>query len=67
GPLWAVLGVAVSGAFLLNKLALLRRVSNCHVSSYTSPNPAQLRRRDLSSVMIADIFLVLLPLVARGT
>lgn len=61
GPLWALLGVTVSGAFLLSKFALLRRLSN-----YTLPNPTQLRR-NLSSVMIADIFLVLLPLAARGT
>ncbi len=62
GPLWALLGVAVSGAFLLSKLALLRRLSN-----YTLPNPTRMRRRDLSSVMIADMLLVLLPLAARGT
>ncbi len=62
GPLWAWLGVAVSGAFLLSKLALLRRLPD-----YTLPNPTQMRRRDLSSVMIADILLVLLPLAARGT
>ena len=62
GPLWALLGVAVSGAFLLSKFALLRRLSN-----YTLPNHTELRRRDLSSVMIADILLVLLPLTARGT
>jgi 4-hydroxybenzoate polyprenyltransferase len=62
GPLWALLGVAVSGAFLLSKLALLRRLSD-----YVLPNPTQLRRRDLSSVMIADILLVLLPLAAQGT
>jgi 4-hydroxybenzoate polyprenyltransferase len=60
GPLWALLGVATSGVFLLSKLALLHRLSD-----YTLPNPTQISRRDLSSVMVADIFLVLLPLVAR--
>jgi 4-hydroxybenzoate polyprenyltransferase len=60
GPLWALLGVAVNGPFLLGKLALLR-----HLSDYcTLLNSAQMRRRELSSVMIADILLVLLPLVA---
>jgi len=61
GPLWALLGVAVSGPFVLSKLALLRRFSDDAL-----PNHAQMRRRDLSSVMIADILLVLLPLAARG-
>ncbi|MGH4010398.1 MAG: UbiA prenyltransferase family protein [Pseudonocardiaceae bacterium] len=60
GPLWALLGVTVSGAFLFSKFALLRRLPN-----YTLPNSTKLRRRDLSFVMIADVFLVLLPLVAR--
>lgn len=61
GPLWAALGMTVSGVFLLSKLALLRRISD-----YALPDPTQIRQRDLSSVMIADVFLVLLPLVARG-
>jgi 4-hydroxybenzoate polyprenyltransferase len=62
GPRWALLGVAVSGAFLIRKLALLHRLSD-----YTVPNSTQMRRRDFSSVIIADIFLVLLPLAARET
>jgi 4-hydroxybenzoate polyprenyltransferase len=62
GPLWALLGVAINGPFLLSKLALLRRLSH-----NSPPNSRQLRRRDLSSVMIADIVLALLPLAARGT
>lgn len=72
GPLWASLGVATSGAFLLSKLALLRRFSDCTLSSdtlsydYILLDSARMRRRDLSSVMIADVFLVLLPLVAQG-
>jgi 4-hydroxybenzoate polyprenyltransferase len=61
GPLWALLGVAVNGPFLLGKLALLR-----HLSDDTLPNSTRMRRRDLSSVMIADIFLALLPLIAQG-
>jgi 4-hydroxybenzoate polyprenyltransferase len=61
GLLWALLGVAASGAFLLSKLALLRRLSD-----YTSPHPAQIHRRDLSSFMVTDVFLVLLPLAAQG-
>jgi len=61
GPLWALLGVAVNGPFLLSKLALLRRSSD-----YTLPSSTQIRRRDLSLVMIADILLVFLPLAARG-
>jgi 4-hydroxybenzoate polyprenyltransferase len=60
GPLWALLGVAVSGPFLLSKLTLLRGLSD-----YTLPNPTQMRRRDLSLVMISDIILVLLPLAAQ--
>jgi lycopene elongase/hydratase (dihydrobisanhydrobacterioruberin-forming) len=68
GPLWALLGVAVNGPFLLSKIALLRRLSLLHrLSDCTLPNSTQMRRRDLSSVMIADILLALLPLVARGT
>jgi 4-hydroxybenzoate polyprenyltransferase len=62
GPLWALLGVTVNGPFLLSKLALLR-----HLSDYTLPNSTQMRRRELSLVMIADILLVLLPLSTRGT
>jgi 4-hydroxybenzoate polyprenyltransferase len=62
GPLWALLGVAVSGAFLVSKLALL-----CRLSDYSLPNSTRLRRRDLSSVMITDVILVLLPLAARET
>lgn len=62
GPIWALLGVVVNGPFLLSKLALLRRLSECPL-----PNSTQLRRHDLSWVMTADIVLVLLPLVARGT
>ena len=62
GLRWALLGVAVSGAFLLRMLALLHRLSDSTVS-----NSTQTRQRDFSSVMIADIFLVLLPLAARGT
>lgn len=62
GPLWALLGVAVNGPFLLSKITLLHRLAE-----HVLPNPAQLRRRELSSVMIADIVLVLLPLAARGT
>jgi 4-hydroxybenzoate polyprenyltransferase len=61
GPLWALLGVAISGPFLLSELALLRRLPTDDL-----PNHAKMRRRDLSSVMISDIFLVLLPLAARG-
>ncbi|MGH3868178.1 MAG: UbiA prenyltransferase family protein [Pseudonocardiaceae bacterium] len=68
GPLWALLGVAVNGPFLLNKIALLRRLSlPSRLSDHTLPNSTQMRRRDLSSVMIADILLVLLPLAAQGT
>ena len=62
GPLWTLLAVATSGPFLLSALALLR-----HLSDDTLPDPTQMRRRQLSSVMIADIVLVLLPLVAQGT
>lgn len=65
GPLWALLGVATSGVFLLSKLALLRRLSPGRLSDYTLLNPTEIRQRDLSWVMVADIFLVLLPLVAR--
>jgi 4-hydroxybenzoate polyprenyltransferase len=60
GPLWALLGVTVCGTFLLSKLTLLHGLSD-----YTLPNPTRMRQRDLSLVMIADILLVLLPLVAR--
>lgn len=60
GPLWALLGAAVSGTFLLSKFALLRRLSD-----YAAPSPAQIRRRDLSLVMVADVLLVLLPLAAQ--
>ncbi|MGH3719780.1 MAG: UbiA prenyltransferase family protein [Pseudonocardiaceae bacterium] len=72
GPLWALLGTAVNGPFLLSKLVLLRRspdrgFPNRGPRNLTVPDPTQMRRRELSSVMIADIFLVLLPLVARGT
>lgn len=59
---WALLGVAVNGPFLFSKLVLLRRLSD-----HTLPNSTQMRRRELSWVMIADIVLVLLPLSARGT
>jgi lycopene elongase/hydratase (dihydrobisanhydrobacterioruberin-forming) len=59
GLQWALLGVAVSGTFLLSKLALLRRLSD-----HALP---QIRRRDLSLVMIADMLLVLLPLAAQET
>jgi lycopene elongase/hydratase (dihydrobisanhydrobacterioruberin-forming) len=62
GLLWALVGAAVNGPFLLSKLALLRRLPQNSL-----PNSTQLRRHDLSWVMIADIVLVLLPLVARGT
>jgi lycopene elongase/hydratase (dihydrobisanhydrobacterioruberin-forming) len=62
GTLWALLGVAVSGAFLHRVLALLRRLPD-----YALPNSTQMRQRDMPSVMIVDIFLVLLPLVARET
>jgi lycopene elongase/hydratase (dihydrobisanhydrobacterioruberin-forming) len=61
GPLWALAGAAANGPFLLSKLVLLRRLPN-----YPLPHPTQLRRRDLSSVMVADILLALLPLVVRG-
>jgi len=72
GPLWALLGTATSGVFLLNKLALLRRLAMARLTvgrlaDHTLPNPTQMRLRDLFSVMIADIFLVLLPLATRGT
>jgi 4-hydroxybenzoate polyprenyltransferase len=73
GWLWALLGVAVSGPFLLGKLTLLRRLSNCSLSNSTAlsdsaalPNSARMRRRELSLVMISDIILVLLPLAAWG-
>jgi 4-hydroxybenzoate polyprenyltransferase len=62
GPRWALLGVSVSGACLLSKLALLRRLSH-----YALPNPTQMRRQEFSSVMIADIILALLPLATQGT
>jgi 4-hydroxybenzoate polyprenyltransferase len=62
GPLWALAGAAVNGPFLLSKLVLLRRLPN-----HSLPHPTQLRRRDHSSVMVADIFLTLLPLAVRGT
>ena len=62
GRPWALLGVAVSATFLLSKLALLRRLSD-----YILPNSTQMRRRYLSSVTIADIVLVLLPVVAIET
>jgi 4-hydroxybenzoate polyprenyltransferase len=61
GPRWALLGVSASGAFLLSKIALLRRLSH-----YAAPNPTQMRRQ-FSQVMIADVILVLLPLAAQGT
>jgi 4-hydroxybenzoate polyprenyltransferase len=61
GPPWALIGVAASGDFLLRKLTLLRRLSD-----YTAPHTPQIRRRDLSSIMIADLLLVLLPLATQG-
>jgi 4-hydroxybenzoate polyprenyltransferase len=61
GPLWASLGVVVSGAFLLSKLALL-----CRLSDYALQNSTRMRRRDFSLVMVDDMFLVLLPLAAQG-
>jgi 4-hydroxybenzoate polyprenyltransferase len=61
GPLWALAGAALYGPFLLSKLVLLHRLPNCAL-----PHPTQLRRRNLSSVMVADILLALLPLVVRG-
>jgi lycopene elongase/hydratase (dihydrobisanhydrobacterioruberin-forming) len=61
GPLWALVGTTVNGPFLLSKLVLLRRLPN-----YPLPHPTQLRRRDLSSIMIADILLTVLPLLAHG-
>jgi lycopene elongase/hydratase (dihydrobisanhydrobacterioruberin-forming) len=65
GPPWALLGVAVSVPFLLSKLTLLRRLSDGGLPNPALLNPTRMRRRDLSSVMIADIIMVLLPLVAR--
>ncbi|MGH3770585.1 MAG: hypothetical protein ACRDRW_04170, partial [Pseudonocardiaceae bacterium] len=77
GPLWALLGTAVNGPFLVSKIALSRRLphrslQNCGQRNRDPENPisvdsTQMRRRDLSTVMIADIVLVLLPLAARRT
>lgn len=56
---WALLGVAINGPFLLSKLALLHRLSGDSLL-----NHVQMRRRNLSLVMISDMLLILLPLAA---
>ncbi len=61
GPAWALAGGVVGGAFLVSKLALLRRVCD-----YGLPSSVQMRRRSLASATIADTLLVLLPLAAGG-
>ncbi|MGH3683750.1 MAG: UbiA prenyltransferase family protein [Pseudonocardiaceae bacterium] len=59
---WALVGIATNGDFLLRKLTLLRRLSD-----YTVLDTPQIRRQDLSSIMVTDLLLVLLPLATRGT
>lgn len=58
---WAFLGIAANGPFLLSKLALLRRLAESSL-----PNPTQMRRRDLFTIMVADILMALLPLATQG-
>ncbi|HEY2764641.1 MAG TPA: UbiA prenyltransferase family protein [Pseudonocardiaceae bacterium] len=60
GPAIATLGVAVSLPFLFGKLILLRQLRGGR-----KPDSTKMRRRDLLSVTIADVFLVLLPLAVR--
>lgn len=61
GPMWAFIGGAVIGTFVIGKLALLPRISDDRL-----PSSQQLRRRSLASATITDLFLVLLPLTALG-
>ncbi|WP_440103607.1 UbiA prenyltransferase family protein [Streptosporangium sp. H16] len=58
GPAWALLGVAACGAFLVDKLGLLRGISDENL-----PDETSMRRRSLSLVLAADLLLVVIPVI----
>ncbi|MCA1601495.1 MAG: UbiA family prenyltransferase, partial [Acidobacteria bacterium] len=62
GPLPALLATTTGATFILSKFALLRRLSNQMV-----PNCTYMRRRSLSSVTVADVLFVLIPLIAAAS
>lgn len=59
GPGWAAVVVAVCGLFLVDKLVKLRWISDERL-----PHEKRMRRVSLSMVVVADVTLVVTPLVA---
>jgi 4-hydroxybenzoate polyprenyltransferase len=60
GPVWALVGVLASGAFLIGQVTVVRRSAD-----RTLPNSVRMRRRNMTPMMIANVVLALLPLIPR--
>lgn len=58
---WAVLVIATSALFLVDKLRMLHWISDSAL-----PHERRMRTNTLTLVMVADIVLVLVPLIARS-
>jgi 4-hydroxybenzoate polyprenyltransferase len=59
GPLWSLLYVVAATLFLVDKLGLLRRISDDDL-----PHEKRMRTHSLTVVMVSDVLLVLIPLLA---
>lgn len=60
GPVWALVGAAAGGVFVVGQFVGLRGTSDRALPSVT-----RMRRRNMTPMMIANVFLAVLPLVAR--
>ena len=60
GPMWAVVGFAAACVFVIGQYVGLRRTSDRALPSVT-----RMRHRNMTPMMLANVFLGVLPLVAR--
>jgi len=60
GVIWAIVGVAAGSVFVVGQLAVLPGTSD-----RTLPSSARMRRRNMTPMMAANVFLAVLPLIAR--
>jgi hypothetical protein len=58
--IWAIVGVATGAVFVIGQLAVLPGASDRAL-----PNSARMRRRNMTPMMAANVFLAALPFIAQ--
>jgi 4-hydroxybenzoate polyprenyltransferase len=60
GVIWAIVGIAVGAVFVIGQLAVLPGTSDRAL-----PSSARMRRRNMTPMMVANVFLAALPVIAQ--